>query len=169
MHVLLEGLWLFMVLDLMGSNCYIPLLDGEERGCLLAFSYCKPGMLGVLLGENLCACVRLVLLAKRGSGVCRRMESHEFKSQRDNCACLICLCSLTQSRGCLWINACLDWRISLGKTSSLELEISTSGGFSGALGHSLIISYFPISFWAVPTPDPESGGATWPGAYSQEI
>lgn len=52
MHAFLEGLRLFMVLGLMGSNCHIPLLDGKKRGCLCVINYRKPGMLRGLLEEN---------------------------------------------------------------------------------------------------------------------
>lgn len=41
----------------------------------------------------------------------------------------------------------MDWRISLGKISGLELGISSSGDFTAALGHllwSLITSQFPL-------------------------
>lgn len=45
------------------------------------------------------------------------------------------------------MNACLHGRISLGKISSLEVEISSSGDSTAALGHlfwSLITSQFPL-------------------------
>jgi len=101
-------------------------------------------MLRGLVEENGYACIRLVLLIGEKEALqCLGKWGWSQILKPEGQLCLSHLpCCLMQSRGCLWINVGLDWRISLGKIPSLELEISSSGDSTAALGHLL----WPLNF-----------------------